>query len=87
MKQLMLGNKALARGLYEAGCSVVSSYPGTPSTEVTEEAAKYDEIYCEWAPNEKVAMEVAFGAYFVFCTTESKSITFNVGLFIEDDFS
>lgn len=62
MKQLMLGNKALARGLYEAGCSVVSSYPGTPSTEVTEEAAKYEEIYCEWAPNEKVAMEVAFGA-------------------------
>ena len=62
MKQLMLGNQALARGLYEAGCSVVSSYPGTPSTEVTEEAAKYDEIYCEWAPNEKVAMEVAFGA-------------------------
>lgn len=62
MKQLMLGNQALARGLYEAGCGVVSSYPGTPSTEVTEEAAKYDEIYCEWAPNEKVAMEVAFGA-------------------------
>lgn len=62
MKQLMLGNTAIARGLYEAGCSVVSSYPGTPSTEVTEEAAKYDEIYCEWAPNEKVAMEVAFGA-------------------------
>ena len=62
MKQLMLGNKAFARGLYEAGCEVVSSYPGTPSTEVTEEAAKYDEIYCEWAPNEKVAFEVAFGA-------------------------
>ncbi len=62
MKQLMLGNKAFARGLYEAGCAVVSSYPGTPSTEVTEEAAKYDEIYCEWAPNEKVALEVAFGA-------------------------
>ena len=62
MKQLMLGNKAFARGLYEAGCSLVSSYPGTPSTEVTEEAARYDEIYCEWAPNEKVAMEVAFGA-------------------------
>lgn len=58
----MLGNSALARGLYEAGCAVVSSYPGTPSTEVTEEAAKYEEIYCEWAPNEKVAMEVAFGA-------------------------
>ena len=62
MKQLMLGNAAVARGLYEAGCSVASSYPGTPSTEVTEEAAKYDAIYCEWAPNEKVAMETAFGA-------------------------
>ena len=62
MKQLMLGNQAVARGLYEAGCSVVSSYPGTPSNEVTEEAAKYEEMYCEWAPNEKVAMEVAFGA-------------------------
>lgn len=62
MKELMLGNKAIARGLYEAGCKVISSYPGTPSTEITEEAAKYDEIYCEWAPNEKVATEVAFGA-------------------------
>lgn len=62
MRQLMLGNKALARGLYEAGCCVASSYPGTPSTEVTEEIAKFDEVYCEWAPNEKVAMEVAFGA-------------------------
>ena len=62
MKQLMLGNAAVARGLYEAGCAVVYSYPGTPSTEITEEAAKYDEIYCEWAPNEKVALEVAFGA-------------------------
>ncbi len=62
MKQLMLGNAAAARGLYEAGCCVISSYPGTPSTEITEEGAKYDEIYCEWAPNEKVAMETAFGA-------------------------
>lgn len=62
MKALMLGNKALARGLYEAGVSFVSSYPGTPSTEITEEAVKYDEIYCEWAPNEKTAMEAAFGA-------------------------
>ena len=62
MTQLMLGNAAVARGLYEAGCSVASSYPGTPSTEITEEAAKYDAIYCEWAPNEKVAMETAFGA-------------------------
>ena len=62
MKELMLGNKAVARGLYEAGVCVASSYPGTPSTETTEEAAKYDEIYCEWAPNEKVAMETAYGA-------------------------
>ncbi len=62
MKQLMLGNKALARGLWEAGVAFVSSYPGTPSTEVTEEAVKFDDIYCEWAPNEKVAMESAFGA-------------------------
>ena len=62
MKELMLGNAAVARGLYEAGCCVVSSYPGTPSTEITEEAVKYPEIYCEWAPNEKVAMETAFGA-------------------------
>lgn len=62
MKTLMLGNEAFARGLYEAGCKFVSSYPGTPSTEITECAAKYEEIYAEWAPNEKVAMESAYGA-------------------------
>ena len=62
MKELLIGNAAIARGLYEAGCNVISSYPGTPSTEITEFAAEYDEIYCEWAPNEKVACEVAFGA-------------------------
>lgn len=62
MKELMLGNEAVARGLYEAGVKIISSYPGTPSTEITEYAAKYKEIYCEWAPNEKVATEVAFGA-------------------------
>lgn len=62
MKKLMLGNEAVARGLYEAGCYIASSYPGTPSTEITECASKYDEIYSEWAPNEKVAMEVALGA-------------------------
>ncbi len=61
-KQLYLGNQAVARGLYEAGVRVVSSYPGTPSTEITEYAAEYDEIYCEWAANEKVAVEVALGA-------------------------
>lgn len=62
MKELMLGNKAIARGLYEAGVKFVSSYPGTPSTEITEEVVKYDNVYAEWAPNEKVAMESAFGA-------------------------
>ena len=62
MKTLMLGNEAVARGLYEAGCSFVSSYPGTPSTEITECIATYQEVYAEWAPNEKVAMEAAFGA-------------------------
>ncbi len=61
-KKLMLGNEAVARGLYEAGCRVVSSYPGTPSTEMTEFAALYKEMSCEWAPNEKVAMETAAGA-------------------------
>ncbi len=69
MKKLMLGNEAVARGLYEAGCTFVSSYPGTPSTEITEQAAKYDEIYAEWAPNEKVALESAFGA----CLTGQRS--------------
>ena len=64
MKKLLLGNEAVARGLYEAGCKVVSSYPGTPSTEITECAAEYKEVYCEWAPNEKVAAEVAIGASF-----------------------
>ncbi len=62
MKKLMLGNEAVARGLYEGGCAFVSSYPGTPSTEITEAVAKYPEVYAEWAPNEKVAMESAFGA-------------------------
>ena len=61
-KALMLGNEAVARGLYEAGVTVVSSYPGTPSTEITEHVTKSNEIYSEWAPNEKVAFEVAFGA-------------------------
>lgn len=63
-KKLLLGNEAVARGLYEAGVRVVSSYPGTPSTEITESVSKYEEIYSEWAPNEKVAFEVAIGASF-----------------------
>lgn len=62
MKELYLGNQAIARGAWEAGVRVVSAYPGTPSTEITEFAATYPEIYAEWAPNEKVALEVAFGA-------------------------
>ena len=62
MKKLMIGNEAVARGLYEADCKFISSYPGTPSTEITEFAAEYDELYAEWAPNEKVAMEGALGA-------------------------
>ena len=62
MKKLLLGNEAIARGLYEAGCRFVSSYPGTPSTEITEFVAEYDEVYAEWAPNEKVACEAALGA-------------------------
>lgn len=62
MKRLMIGNEAVARGLYEAGLGFMSSYPGTPSTEITEFEAKNDDVYCEWAPNEKVAMEAAFGA-------------------------
>ena len=62
MKKLLIGNEAVARGLYEGGINVVSSYPGTPSTEITEFLSKYDDIHSEWAPNEKVAAEVAFGA-------------------------
>lgn len=62
MAQLMLGNAAVALGLRDAGCRLVSSYPGTPSTEITENAVKYDSVYCEWAPNEKVAVETAAGA-------------------------
>ena len=58
----MIGNKAVARGLYEGGIKFVSSYPGTPSTEITEFLAKYDDVKSEWAPNEKVALEAAFGA-------------------------
>lgn len=64
MKKLMLGNEAIARGVYESGATVSAAYPGTPSTEITEYIAKYDEIYAEWSPNEKVAMEVAIGSAF-----------------------
>ena len=64
-KVMMLGNEAIARGAYEAGVKVSAAYPGTPSTEISENIVKYkDELYCEWSPNEKVAMEVAIGASF-----------------------
>lgn len=61
-KKMMLGNEAIARGAWEAGVKVSSAYPGTPSTEISEYLAKYEQVYAEWAPNEKVAVEVAAGA-------------------------
>ena len=86
MKQLLLGNEAVARGLYEAGVRVVSSYPGTPSTEITEAAAKFEEIYCEWAPNEKVAAEVAAGASIAgarsFCAMKHVGLNVAADLFV-----
>ncbi len=80
MKKLMIGNEAVARGLYEGGLGVVSSYPGTPSTEITEFLAQYDDIHSEWAPNEKVALEVAFGASLrgVRAATAMKHVGLNV---------
>ena len=62
MKKLLLGDFAVARGAYEGGVRVATAYPGTPSTEITEELSRYDDVYSEWAPNEKVALEVGFGA-------------------------
>lgn len=62
MKTLMTGNEAIARGVYEYGVSVAAAYPGTPSTEILENIVKYPEVYCQWSPNEKVAMEVGIGA-------------------------
>ena len=66
-KTIMLGNEAIARGAYEAGVKVTSAYPGTPSTEISENIVKYDGVYAEWAPNEKVAAEVAVGASMAGC--------------------
>ncbi|GIW49305.1 MAG: hypothetical protein KatS3mg079_781 [Caloramator sp.] len=62
MKKIMSGNEAIARGAWEAGCTFAAAYPGTPSTEILENIAQYEEIYSEWSPNEKVAVEVACGA-------------------------
>ncbi len=63
-KLWLSGNEAIARGAWEAGVTVASGYPGTPSTEILENLVKYDQVYTEWAPNEKVALEVAIGASF-----------------------
>lgn len=63
----MLGNEAIARGAYEAGVKVTSAYPGTPSTEISENIVKYDGVYAEWAPNEKVAAEVAMRSHHAGC--------------------
>ena len=83
MKKLMLGNEAIARGAYEAGVKVVSSYPGTPSTEITEFCATYPAMNCEWAPNEKVAVETAFGA--AMCGARAMSCMKHVGLNVAAD--
>ena len=82
-KIIMLGNEAIARGAYEAGVKVSSAYPGTPSTEISENLAKYDNVYTEWAPNEKVALEVAFGASFA--GVRSLACMKHVGLNVASD--
>ncbi|MBQ8372372.1 MAG: indolepyruvate ferredoxin oxidoreductase subunit alpha [Clostridia bacterium] len=82
-KKIMLGNDAIARGAYEAGVKVSSAYPGTPSTEISEFLAKYDEVYTEWAPNEKVALEVAAGA--AIAGVRSMACMKHVGLNVASD--
>lgn len=82
-KIIMLGNEAIARGAFEAGVKVSSAYPGTPSTEISENLAKYQEVYTEWAPNEKVALEVAFGASFA--GVRSLACMKHVGLNVASD--
>ena len=82
-KIIMLGNEAIARGAYEAGVKVSSAYPGTPSTEISEFLSKYQEVYTEWAPNEKVATEVAFGASFA--GVRSLACMKHVGLNVASD--
>lgn len=83
MKALMIGNEAIARGAYEANCKIISSYPGTPSTEIVESISMYEGVYAEWAPNEKVALEVAAGA----CIAGLRSLTTmkHVGLNVAAD--
>ena len=82
-KTIMLGNEAIARGAYEAGVKLSSAYPGTPSTEISEYLKNYEEVYCEWAPNEKVACEVAIGASF--SGVRSMACMKHVGLNVASD--
>ena len=82
-KTIMLGNEAIARGAYEAGVKLSSAYPGTPSTEISEYLKNYEEVYCEWAPNEKVAAEVAIGASF--SGVRSMACMKHVGLNVASD--
>ena len=83
LKEILLGNEAVARGAYEAGVKVVSSYPGTPSTEITEAISTYERIYSEWSPNEKVGLEVAIGASFA--GSRAMSCMKHVGLNVAAD--
>lgn len=80
---IMLGNEAIARGAYEAGVKVSAAYPGTPSTEISENLVQYDDIYCEWSPNEKVAVEVASGA--AIAGVRSMACMKHVGLNVASD--
>ena len=80
---IMLGNEAIARGAYEAGVKVSAAYPGTPSTEISENLVQYKEIYCEWSPNEKVAVEVASGA--AIAGVRSMACMKHVGLNVASD--
>ncbi len=83
MKELLSGNEAVARGAYEAGVRVAAAYPGTPSTEILENLARYDGVYCEWSPNEKVALDVAIGA--AYAGSRAMAVMKHVGLNVAAD--
>jgi len=83
MKKILQGNEAIARGAWEAGVTVAAAYPGTPSSEILTEIAKYPEIYAEWSPNEKVAVEVAAGA--AFAGTRAMACMKHVGMNVASD--
>ncbi len=83
MKEIVSGNEAIARGAWESGVAVASAYPGTPSTEILEHLARYPDVYAEWAPNEKVAMDVVAGAAYNGC--RAMSVMKHVGLNVAAD--